>query len=137
MKAPAKPATVHLSDALRAAIRDSGLSYHEIARRTGLDQGQLSRYAAGVRDLTVAAASRLCLVFGLELVQTGEVLESLPADVEPTTRRRRQAGLGLPPGAEGRGQGRRVDLRGVGGSGDRRCGRDRSCVGGRIHDRAL
>ena len=112
MKASNDTAPVPLADALRTAVLDSRLSYNELARRTGLDQGQISRYMAGQRDLTVAAASVLCLLLGYELAHTRPVLETLPPDAVPTTRRRRQAGLGLPADAAGRGQGRRMDLEG-------------------------
>jgi transcriptional regulator with XRE-family HTH domain len=110
MKAPTDRQPVSLSHALRAAILESRLSYKELSRRSGLDQGQLSRYVAGTRDLTVAGASQLCLVLGYELTRTGPMLESLPPGMVFSTRRRKREGLPPPEGAEKRGQGRRMDL---------------------------
>src|SRR5262245_66145994 len=52
---------------LRQAIRDSGLSLHELGRRTGVSQGQLSRFLRGDRTLTLPAAARVCLYFRLAL----------------------------------------------------------------------
>jgi transcriptional regulator with XRE-family HTH domain len=110
MKAPTDRLPVPVSDALRAAIIESRLSYKELSRRTGLDQGQLSRYVAGTRDLTVTGASQLCLVLGYELARTGPMLEKLPPGVVFSTRRRKLEGLPPPEGSEKRGQGRRMDL---------------------------
>jgi transcriptional regulator with XRE-family HTH domain len=52
---------------LQQAIRASGLSLNEISRRTGMSQGQLSRFLRGDRTLTLPAAARVCIYFGLEL----------------------------------------------------------------------
>ena len=52
---------------LQGAIRASGLSLNELGRRTGVSEGQLSRFLRGDRTLTLPAAARLCLYFGLEL----------------------------------------------------------------------
>jgi len=52
---------------LQDAIRASGLSLNELARRTGVSEGQLSRFLRGDRTLTLPAAARVCLYFGLTL----------------------------------------------------------------------
>jgi DNA-binding phage protein len=52
---------------LRQAIRDSKLSLNELGRRTGVSQGQLSRFLRGDRTLTLPAAASVCDYFGLEL----------------------------------------------------------------------
>ncbi len=101
---------VSLADALRVAIRSSGVSYNALRRRTGVTQGQLSRFMTGERDLTLASASRIALVLGYELVQTGTVLDEKLADPTPTTLRRHQEGLPMPTSTDARGRGRRMDL---------------------------
>jgi transcriptional regulator with XRE-family HTH domain len=53
---------------IQQAVRASGVSYNEVARRAGLDSGQVSRFMTGRRDLTLSAASRLCDALGLRLV---------------------------------------------------------------------
>jgi transcriptional regulator with XRE-family HTH domain len=58
-----------LVDQLRQAIIDSGLSQGEMARRSGVDQGQLSRFLRGERTMTLPAAAKLCSILGLELVK--------------------------------------------------------------------
>jgi plasmid maintenance system antidote protein VapI len=104
-------------EVLRDAVRNCGLSYKEIGRRAGVDAGQLTRFVSQGRDLTMAVASRLCIVLGLELVQTGEVMEE-PMDFDDVTSTRRKVsegslgagGDGGEGGGAGRGQGRRIDL---------------------------
>lgn len=56
-----------LVEQLQQAIRDSKLSLNELGRRTGVSQGQLSRFLRGDRTLTLPAAARVCDYFGLEL----------------------------------------------------------------------
>jgi len=62
-----KTADLPLVAQLRQAIRESGLSLNEIGRRTGVSEGQLSRFLRGDRTLTLPAAARVCVCFGLEL----------------------------------------------------------------------
>ncbi len=52
---------------LQDAVRGCGLSLHELARRTGVSQGQLSRFLRGDRTLTLPAAAQLCLYLKLGL----------------------------------------------------------------------
>jgi transcriptional regulator with XRE-family HTH domain len=52
---------------LQEAIRASGLSLQELGRRTGVSQGQLSRFLSGDRTLTLPAAARICLYMGMGL----------------------------------------------------------------------
>ena len=111
---------VAMVEVLRDAVKNCGLSYKELGRRAGVDAAQLTRFVSQGRDLTLAVGSRLCIVLGLELVQTGEVMEQ-PMDVEAVTSTRRKVrdgslgsagdeGGGGGGGGGGRGQGRRVDL---------------------------
>ena len=106
---------VAMVEVLRDAVKNCGLSYKELGRRAGVDPAQLTRFVAQGRDLTLAVGSRLCIVLGLELVQTGEVMEKAMDFEEVTSTRRkvRDGNLGeaVDEGGGGsRGQGRRVDL---------------------------
>jgi transcriptional regulator with XRE-family HTH domain len=58
---------------LRQAVEDSGLSFHELGRRADVNAAQLSRFMTAGRDLTLAVASRLCAVLGMDLVQSRKV----------------------------------------------------------------
>ena len=106
---------VAMVEVLRDAVKNCGLSYKELGRRAGVDAAQLTRFVSQGRDLTLAVGSRLCIVLGLELVQTGEVMEQ-PMDVEAVTSTRRKVrdgslgSAGDEGGGGARGQGRRVDL---------------------------
>jgi transcriptional regulator with XRE-family HTH domain len=52
---------------LRRHILDSGVSLNELARRTGVSDPQLSRFVRGTRSLTLPAAEKLAIYFGLSL----------------------------------------------------------------------
>ena len=58
---------------LRQAISDCGLNLTQLARATGVHQGQLSRFLRAERTLTLPAAAKLCAYLGLHL--TGSVLD--------------------------------------------------------------
>jgi plasmid maintenance system antidote protein VapI len=64
---PRKPRTV--SEALRKAIRESGLNAMELARATGVDNAALYRFLSDERGLTLASVDRLAEYLGLELTQ--------------------------------------------------------------------
>src|SRR5262249_18586366 len=64
---PAKREQLPVIEYLQNVIRGSGLSLNELGRRTGVSEGQLSRFLRGDRTLTLPAAARVCLYFGLEL----------------------------------------------------------------------
>lgn len=106
---PSKPNPVTIADSLRAAIRDSNLSYNELARLAKADQGTISRFMLGQRDLTLAVASRLCLVLGFGLTRVGTTLTE-PLAAPPKSNRKRPKNRRPPASAVKRGQGRRVDL---------------------------
>jgi plasmid maintenance system antidote protein VapI len=57
-----------ISETLRRAILDCGISPYELAKRTGVDQGVLSRFINSERDLRLQTADRLAPELGLELV---------------------------------------------------------------------
>ena len=57
------------SEVLRAAISKSGLSYAELARRAHINHGQIVRFMARQRTLTLPAVDALAEVLGLSLTQ--------------------------------------------------------------------
>ena len=59
-----------VSEQLRQAIRDSGLSYYRLARECGVSDGGLSRFMRNERDLTARSIDRICSFLGLELRQS-------------------------------------------------------------------
>ena len=63
-----------LAEQLRAAICESGVSRYGLAKQTGLSYAVVHRFVAGERDITLATATKITKVLGLELrpVQGGE-----------------------------------------------------------------
>jgi len=59
-----------VSDQLREIIERSGLSRYEIARRTGIHQSQLCRFASGERGLSMAGLDALGKLLGLKVTAT-------------------------------------------------------------------
>ncbi len=98
-----------MADALRAAIKDSGLSYSELARRGKMAESSISRFMQGQRDLTLQVAGRLCLILGLGLTKVGDVLTE-PLSAPPPSNRKRPKSRRPPKSAVKRGRGKRVDL---------------------------
>jgi transcriptional regulator with XRE-family HTH domain len=62
-----------LADQLRRAIGDCGMSLNQLAKATGVNKGQLSRFMRSERSLTLPAAAKLCAHLGLYL--TGPALD--------------------------------------------------------------
>jgi hypothetical protein len=60
------PRATPMTDALRASIRDCGLTANEIARRTGLHKQTISRFLNGY-DLMLSSAELVAEVTGIEL----------------------------------------------------------------------
>ena len=56
-----------LSESLRAAIEDSGLTMYRVAKDAGLDFTVVSRFCHGQRDIRLETADRLAEYLGLEL----------------------------------------------------------------------
>ena len=56
-----------LTETLRKAISDSGVTFYRIANDTGLDFMVVTRFYRGERDLRLETAQKLCDYFGLEL----------------------------------------------------------------------
>jgi plasmid maintenance system antidote protein VapI len=61
--------TPTLTEALKAAVENSGQSVNAIALAAGISQSQLARFVSGERDLRLATADRLAVFFGLRLVR--------------------------------------------------------------------
>jgi plasmid maintenance system antidote protein VapI len=81
-----------MADVIRRAIGEQGWSLNQLGIKTGVDDGRLSRFMAGKRDLTLDAAGRLIHALDLRLV-------------DPTsTRGSRQRGRPVPRKAPKRGR---------------------------------
>jgi plasmid maintenance system antidote protein VapI len=104
---PTSPQAVPLADALREAIRASGLSYSRLAQLAKLDSGTISHFMVGERDMTLGVASRLCAVLGYGLTKVGEAVTEPLADPPKTNRDPKGR---KPASVVKRGRGRRVDL---------------------------
>jgi transcriptional regulator with XRE-family HTH domain len=61
-----------LSDGVRKAIRECGMTRYEIAKRSGVGQGVLSRFMHGQNALTLTTLDKLADVLGLELIVRGK-----------------------------------------------------------------
>ena len=57
-----------ISDQLRAAVRDSGMSAYAICKLADVDKSSISRFLSGERQLSMEAADRVCEVLGLKLL---------------------------------------------------------------------
>ena len=59
---------MNMTDQVRRAIQDCGLTQAELARRTGLTRGALSRFMSGERDMTLRTLSLIAEEIGVALV---------------------------------------------------------------------
>ena len=59
---------VKLSDQVRKAVRDSGLTHYRIWKLTGIRQDTLSRFMRGERGLPMKTLDRLAAFLELEVV---------------------------------------------------------------------
>jgi plasmid maintenance system antidote protein VapI len=58
---------VSVTETLRRAISDAGVSRYAIAKATGIEQSALSRFIHGERGLDGTSIDKLAEYFGLEL----------------------------------------------------------------------
>jgi transcriptional regulator with XRE-family HTH domain len=58
--------TIHIAEALRAAIRDSGHSADAIAEATSVSQSTVTRFMQG-RDIRLSRAAKIAVHLGLEV----------------------------------------------------------------------
>jgi transcriptional regulator with XRE-family HTH domain len=56
-----------LSDQIRLAILDSGLSRYQIAQATGIDESSLAKFCKGIRGLSMPALDALGLYLQLTI----------------------------------------------------------------------
>lgn len=64
---PRKQQRPSLSDELRQAIADSGVSRYGIWQQTGIDQGSLSKFMDGERGLSMESIDKLAELLGLHI----------------------------------------------------------------------
>ena len=62
--------TKKLTDQIRQAIADSGVSRFQIANDTGIDESSLGKFFHGKRGLSLHNLDRLCEYLGLQIVKT-------------------------------------------------------------------
>lgn len=58
-----------MSDTLKQAIRESGLSGLELSKKSGVPRSGVSRFMAGTAELRTTNVDRLCKALGLVLVK--------------------------------------------------------------------
>jgi len=61
-----------ISDPLRQAIRDSGISQYELAEKTGVSRSTIIRFLTGQRDLYLDSADKLASFLGLRLSEKSQ-----------------------------------------------------------------
>ena len=69
------------TDQLRQAIKQSGFSQYRLAKLSGTDQSQLSRFMHGERGLSIEGIERICELIGARLV-----VDAKPATPKRTTK---------------------------------------------------
>ena len=67
-----KKRQAYLEKQIRAAFKESGMTIYRLAKDSHVSQPVVSRFISGKRGITLATASKLVAVLGLELVQTTE-----------------------------------------------------------------
>jgi ribosome-binding protein aMBF1 (putative translation factor) len=73
----------NMTDTVKKAIKDSGMSLNALARATGVQVSSLSRFMRGEQDLVFGAVQSLAAVLGLRLIQ-----ESPPENAGKATGRK-------------------------------------------------
>jgi transcriptional regulator with XRE-family HTH domain len=64
----AKRRSRKMTDQVRQAIDDSGLTRYRIAQDTGIDESSLAKFYNGHRGLSLDSLDRLCEYLGLRVV---------------------------------------------------------------------
>jgi transcriptional regulator with XRE-family HTH domain len=67
-----------LTDTLRAAIRQSGLTNYRIAKATGIDEANLGRFARGELSIRLDKADKLAAYLGLRLTPDADAVPPEP-----------------------------------------------------------
>lgn len=95
-----KEQLANLEEQLRTALLRTGLSHHELARRSGVSQPVLSRFISGERSLSLPIASKLCQMLGLRLcgdeeaAHVGALQDGGKAEPETSAKQGRKKGNG-------------------------------------------
>jgi transcriptional regulator with XRE-family HTH domain len=71
------------SEQLRQAIARSGLSQYRLAKLSGIDQSQLSRFMNGERGLSIEGIEKICELIGARLA-----IKAKPANPKRNTKGR-------------------------------------------------
>jgi plasmid maintenance system antidote protein VapI len=58
-----------MSDVLKAAILDSGMSHNRLAQESGVERLSIARFVKGERSMRLDMADKLAVYFGLVLMQ--------------------------------------------------------------------
>jgi transcriptional regulator with XRE-family HTH domain len=66
-KALPKQRQPKVSDALRQAIRDSGLSWYRVAKDSNVSYPTVQRFMRDERSLSLGALDKICTYLGLQL----------------------------------------------------------------------
>ena len=61
-----RPKCQKFSDQLRRWIRESGYSYYEIMKQTGISDAAISRFMRGERDITLKTADKIMALIEVE-----------------------------------------------------------------------
>lgn len=64
---PKQKQRLSLSDELRQAIEQSGVSRYSIWQQTGIDQGSLSKFMDGERGLSIESIDAIAELLGLHI----------------------------------------------------------------------
>ena len=62
---------IKLSDQVRRAIKESGMTRYAICQETGIDQGAMSHFLAGHRGLSMDSLDRLADLLKLNIAKGG------------------------------------------------------------------
>ena len=63
------PKTATMSETLKAAIKESGLSLYRLAKDSGVERLSIARFVKGERSLRLDKADMLAVYFGLVLMK--------------------------------------------------------------------
>ena len=72
-----------LTDALRAAIEQSGITRYQIAKDTGLNQAVLCRFVHNEKSLNLDSADKLAAYLGLRMTPDPEAVPPTPTPENP------------------------------------------------------
>jgi len=67
-----------ITDVLRAAIGNSGLTRYRIAKETGIPEGNLRHFIEGGMSIRLTSADKLAAYFGLRLTPDPEAVPPTP-----------------------------------------------------------